>query len=136
MVCQQLWTYSAQWPTKLRRRARKVRSSIRMRAYDHFVAQRLSKTNFVCLHETEICVVSPFLTIRFGHWPALTLDHLRSCDYRYIPVDIYGKCSNLSCARDGRCWQMLGQKYKFYLAFENSNCKDYITEKLFWNAFE
>lgn len=25
--------------------------------------------------------------------------------------------------------------YKFYLSFENSNCAQYITEKLWWNAF-
>lgn len=25
--------------------------------------------------------------------------------------------------------------YMFYLAFENSNCDEYITEKLWWNAF-
>lgn len=26
-------------------------------------------------------------------------------------------------------------KYLFYLAFENSNCDEYVTEKLWWNAF-
>lgn len=26
-------------------------------------------------------------------------------------------------------------KYLFYLAFENSNCPEYLTEKLWWNAY-
>lgn len=29
---------------------------------------------------------------------------------------------------------MLNKDYKFYLAFENSNCKEYITEKFFLNS--
>ena len=31
---------------------------------------------------------------------------------------------------------MLQKKYKFYLAFENSNCRHYITEKFFYNALQ
>ena len=57
---------------------------------------------------------------------------------KYIDVDIYGHCGPLQCARHGngeKCFKMLQSDYKFYLAFENSNCKDYITEKLFWNAY-
>lgn len=30
---------------------------------------------------------------------------------------------------------VLLQKYTFYLAFENSNCREYITEKAWWNAY-
>ncbi len=33
---------------------------------------------------------------------------------------------------DKLCFDLLEKDYKFYLAFENSNCLDYITEK-FWN---
>nr|CAD7454069.1 unnamed protein product [Timema tahoe] len=52
---------------------------------------------------------------------------------KYIPVDIYGDCGNLVCPRskEDECYQMLNTSYKFYLAFENSLCKDYVTEKLF-----
>lgn len=48
----------------------------------------------------------------------------------------YGKCGNLTCVRGsplgGQCWkETLQYNYSFYLAFENSFCDDYITEKLY-----
>ncbi|XP_017119451.1 alpha-(1,3)-fucosyltransferase C [Drosophila elegans] len=50
----------------------------------------------------------------------------------FVEVDIYGKCGTLSCERgDPRCESMLDTDYLFYLAFENSLCEDYVTEKLF-----
>ena len=36
-------------------------------------------------------------------------------------------------ACDSQCYDSLWDNYKFYLAFENSDCNHYITEK-FWNA--
>ncbi len=57
---------------------------------------------------------------------------------KFIPVDIYGGCGNLTCNRNGshwlsypECYDMLEQQYKFYLSFENSICTDYVTEKFF-----
>lgn len=51
-------------------------------------------------------------------------------------VDVFGACGKLTCTRDDEdaCFNMLKQDYKFYLAFENSNCQYYITEKFFRNA--
>ncbi|XP_071489183.1 glycoprotein 3-alpha-L-fucosyltransferase A-like [Diadema antillarum] len=50
---------------------------------------------------------------------------------KYIPVDMYGRCGNLTCQRGSEeCNRKLAQ-YKFFLALENSECTDYITEK-FW----
>ena len=53
---------------------------------------------------------------------------------KFINVDVYGKCGNLTCPYQKQrnpCEDDLALKYYFYLAFENSNCVDYISEK-FW----
>jgi alpha-1,3-fucosyltransferase len=56
---------------------------------------------------------------------------------KYIDVDIYGGCGNLSCAldvlhhSDPQCYNMLESTYKFYISFENAICPDYVTEKFF-----
>ena len=51
---------------------------------------------------------------------------------QHIPVDVYGDCGNNTiCPRASTC--KVGdflQKYKFYLAFENTLNGEYITEKL------
>ena len=49
---------------------------------------------------------------------------------KHIEIDIYGSCGSLSCDHT-TCFTMINTTYKFFLAFENSICKDYITEKVF-----
>ena len=54
---------------------------------------------------------------------------------KYIDIDLYGKCrGHKSFCRN--CWNTVKYRYKFYLAFENSLCADYITEKTYKNAFD
>jgi alpha-1,3-fucosyltransferase len=51
----------------------------------------------------------------------------------FINIDIFGKCGQ-PCPVSGagkRCQESLAKDYKFYFAFENSFCIDYITEKFF-----
>ncbi|KAL1463916.1 hypothetical protein MTO96_027125 [Rhipicephalus appendiculatus] len=52
---------------------------------------------------------------------------------RYMDVDVYGLCGNRMCrwsARDS-CYVDFERTYFYALAFENSICKDYVTEKFF-----
>ncbi|KAL3095062.1 hypothetical protein niasHT_023038 [Heterodera trifolii] len=49
-----------------------------------------------------------------------------------IELDMVGKCSGKKC--DGqKCYQQQMESHFFYLAFENTVCSEYVTEK-FWNA--
>ncbi|CAG7724057.1 unnamed protein product [Allacma fusca] len=58
---------------------------------------------------------------------------------KYIPVDVYGKCGNLTCPPKDffqySCYKGIRGNYKFYLSLENSLCEDYVTEK-FFNALD
>ena len=50
-----------------------------------------------------------------------------------VEVDVYGHCGDLKCGKEGdaSCMAMLSRDYFFYLSFENSLCRDYVTEKLY-----
>ncbi|KAJ8023949.1 Alpha-(1,3)-fucosyltransferase 4 [Holothuria leucospilota] len=50
-----------------------------------------------------------------------------------MPIDMFGKCGGRPCPGT-ECFERL-RSYKFYLAFENSRCTDYITEKMWRNSF-
>ncbi|XP_011634119.1 alpha-(1,3)-fucosyltransferase 7-like [Pogonomyrmex barbatus] len=53
-------------------------------------------------------------------------------------LDILGRCLDgnrtICPGHFDRDCAALGA-YKFYLSFENSNCREYLTEKVFWNAY-
>ena len=56
---------------------------------------------------------------------------------KYIPINIVGRCGKNVCPKNDTvgCADKIKSQHKFYLAFENSLCKDYITEKL-WKSLE
>ena len=47
----------------------------------------------------------------------------------HIDIDIYGRCTQKKCNETSTCDEHL-RNYKFYLAFENSLCSEYVTEKV------
>ncbi|XP_055353805.1 alpha-(1,3)-fucosyltransferase C-like [Paramacrobiotus metropolitanus] len=65
------------------------------------------------------------------HWIPSRRDVYVKLLANYVHVDIYGKCGSKQCSTDTPeiCDQLVAD-YKFYLAFENSVCKDYVTEKI------
>ena len=53
---------------------------------------------------------------------------------KYLQLDMYGKCYDNLCGNPDlhySCYNIT-RTYKFYLALENSRCKDYVTEKYWW----
>ena len=52
---------------------------------------------------------------------------------KHVPVHLYGPCRHKSCGTRQQCFDMLRNKYKFYLSFEESSCHQYITDR-FWHV--
>lgn len=48
---------------------------------------------------------------------------------KYLPLTIYGKCGKQCLGSE--CRELISRDFKFFFLFENSLCRDYITEKIF-----
>ena len=64
-------------------------------------------------------------------------DYVRALQ-EYIPIHVYGLCGikyqqSRTCERNSYKCEIKLHRYKFVLAFENSFCDDYVTEK-YWQA--
>lgn len=69
--------------------------------------------------------------------PSNRQDYVRKLQ-QFVPVDIFSKDAKCGgrdmCPREKNadlCYDLIESTYKFYLSFENSICKEYVTEKFF-----
>ncbi len=54
---------------------------------------------------------------------------------KYLDVDVYGKCGNVSCSSDSdiaQCISSIEKKYMFYLSFQDGICEDTVKEYISW----
>ena len=70
--------------------------------------------------------------------PKLRLQYALQLE-KYIPLMVIGGCgkyfkNHRNCPKTEECKRIVG-KYKFYLAFENRFCEDYVTEK-YWETLD
>ena len=61
--------------------------------------------------------------------PSSRSDYIRELQ-NHVAINLYGKCGR-PCPSNEDCRQFISRNYKFFILFENSICRDYITEKFF-----
>lgn len=117
------------WTATYRRDSDLVAPYERWTYYDPKVRQKLQQRDYAANRTKKVAWFVSNCSARNGR-----LAYARELS-KYIHVDIYGTCGPLKCPRtDRKCFEILDKEYKFYLAFENSNCRDYITEKFYVNG--
>lgn len=99
-------------------------NTTKMRPVDESIKHRLQNKTVAAAWFVTNCLVNS--RIDYAH-------ALNSELHKYnLRLDIYGACGNKVCPRSeiDTCLSILESDYYFYLAFENSFCEDYVTEKL------
>lgn len=100
--------------------------------YGYLVSRARTDTSALPLSSSQL-PRSLFVAWVVSNWSE---SHARVSFYhelrRYVRVDVYGRAGRPLPSGDGHVVRLL-ERYQFYLALENSQHTDYITEKL-WNA--
>lgn len=119
------------------------RDSDVIKPYGSFISRNLQTTN---RNASRIGELSMLKTHTAAWFVSHCITHGRRGAYvnvlrKHVGVDVYGACGPLSCPRvthdngsqawDSSCLQTAEKDVKYYLSFENSLCRDYVTEKVF-----
>lgn len=99
-------------------------NATKMRPVDKSTKNRLQNKTVAAAWFVTNCLVDSRL--KYAH----ALD--KELNKYNLQLDIYGACGHKACPRAeiDTCLSLLESDYYFYLAFENSFCEDYVTEKL------
>lgn len=92
--------------------------------------ENINTIDYFALKNKTVAIMGSNCGGRNGRWQYVKLLQV------HMQVDTYGGCGTLKCPGHFTKDCPLISHYKFYLAFENSNCDEYLTEKVWWNAFE
>lgn len=92
----------------------------------HEVQRKLSENFDVYSSKTETGAITFISNCKDDARRYKAIDILRT----YIPVKVFGRCGEGRVPAENRTFQ---NQYRFFLALENSDCVDYVTEK-YWQT--
>ncbi|CAH1799548.1 unnamed protein product, partial [Owenia fusiformis] len=93
------------------------------------------KQNFANYHANDTALASAVIS-HCSYTLNNRISYVKELE-KYVSLDFYGYCGNKKCPGQQYvtpCGEI--KKHKFFLAFENSNCMEYITEKLWLLSYD